>query len=489
MTDGNAGMDPSAAETQVTRPPSTSDVSATGSGDRPVTPRWYPIAARALTIVAVLLTVTSVLANFVKREFLDPVKFRETSRTLIADPTIRAHLADRLVDELYENVDVTAALRERLPPDIQELSGPIAGTVRNAADGAARRMLEQPRVQDAFVSATALSQRQLIAVLDDDLTFLRTGDGTVALDVRPLVLQLGDRFSIVPDLETRVPPGAAQVTIMQSERLKSVQDSTRLLRFVADWIWLLALAAAVAAVWFARGQRRRELRALGIGLAVAGLLVLIIRTLLGRHVVNDLVTSESARPAAAEAYSILTDLLRGGGWTAILIALIALAGIWLSGPGARAVPTRRALAPHLRRPEVAYGALVVLYLLLLWWRPTPQFGFARTIIVWFVLAAVGVEVLRRQTAREFPDAEPVDLAATVRGWFAWRPRATRQTSTVDDLERVARLHSGGQLDDDEFAVFKARLIGAGSSDQVTETAVRAAGEPPPSATPPADRTD
>jgi Short C-terminal domain len=186
---------------------------------------------------------------------------------------------------------------------------------------------------------------------------------------------------------------------------------------------------------------------------------LIVQSLIGRYVVGHLVTTESVRPAAAATYGILTDLLRGAGWTAIIIAVVALGGIWLSGPRPRATVARHALAPYLRRAEVAYGGLVIGYLLLLWWRPTPQVGFPLTVVIWFALALLGLEALRRQTAREFPDAEPKDLSGALRSLFA-RLEARRGTdSAASELERLAELRREGLLDDAEFTTAKAKLLG------------------------------
>jgi Short C-terminal domain len=418
------------------------------------------IFVRLLTVVAILLIVISVIANFVKREALDSSRFRGTSRALIADDTIRNQLAQTLVDQLYANVDVAAALRQRLPPNLQALSGPIAGAVRDAADRSARRLLEGPRVQGAFVNAASAAQRQFVAVLDGNTRRLQTTGGNVVLDVRPLVLDLGNRFSFVPDLSQRIPEGKARVTILKSDQLKTAQNATKALRFIADWIWVLALAAAAAAVWLARGRRRNEVRALAIGILIAGILILIVRTLVGRYLVDHLVKSDSVRPAVANAYAILTDLLRGAGWTAVIIAVIAFAGLWLSGSKPRAVATRRALSPYLRRPEVAYGALVLGYLLLLWWRPTPQFGFWLNVTVYFALAVLGLEVLRRQTAREFPDTEPGGLLDALRDIVGWRPGRAAPADPADELERLARLRAEGALDDAEFAAAKAQVLGA-----------------------------
>jgi hypothetical protein len=419
------------------------------------------VLARLLTVVAIILIVISVLANFVNREALDNSRFRETSHALIADDTVRNQLAQTLVDQLYSNVDVAAALRQRLPPNLQGLAGPIAGATRDVADRSAERLLERPRVQDGFVNASSTAQRQLIAVLDGNTRRLQTTGGKVVLDVRPFVLELGARFSFIPDLSQRIPEGKARITILESDQLKAAQNATKALRFTANWIWVLALAAAAGAVWLARGRRRNEVRALAIGILIAGILILIVRTMIGRYLVDHLVASDSVRPAVARAYAILTELLRGAGWSAVIIAVVAFFGLWLSGPKPRAVATRRALSPYLRRPEVAYGALIVGYLLLLWWRPTPQFGFWLNVIVWFALAVLGLEVLRRQAAREFPDTEPRGLIDTLRDIVGWRPGLRKTVADpADELERLARLRAEGALDEAEFAAAKAQILGA-----------------------------
>jgi hypothetical protein len=419
------------------------------------------VLARLLTVVAIVLIVISVLANFVKRVALDSSHFRKTSHALIADDTIRTQLGETLVDQLYANVDVAAALRSRLPPNLAGLSGPIAGATRDVADRSAQRLLERPRVQDSFVNLASAAQRQLVAVLNGDTRHLQTTGGKVVLDVRPLVLRLGDRFSFIPDLSQRIPENRAKITILESNQLKTAQNLTKALRFTANWIWVLALAAAAAAVWLARGRRRTEVRALAIGVLVAGFLILIVRTLVGRYLVDHLVAADSVRPAAARAYAILTELLRGAGWTGVIIAAVAFFGLWLSGPKPRAVATRRLLSPYLRRPEIAYSALVVAYLLLLWWRPTPQFGFWLNVAVYFALAVLGFEVLRRQTAREFPDTEPRGVMDGLRDIFGWRPGRSKQVADpAGELERLARLRAEGALDEAEFAAAKAQILGA-----------------------------
>ena len=150
--------------------------------------RLRGILARLLVVLAVLLTVVSLLANFVKREALDEDHFRQTSEELIADDEIRDQLAAAMVERLYLQVDVSSELQDQLPDNFKQLSGPIAGISRELADRTARKVLERPRTQDLFVAASSAAQRQFVAVLDGNTRVVETTNGNVVLDIRPLVL-------------------------------------------------------------------------------------------------------------------------------------------------------------------------------------------------------------------------------------------------------------------------------------------------------------
>ena len=165
--------------------------------------RWRIITARTLTVIGILLVVVSVLANYVKRTALDEGNFRDTARALIADDKIRDQVASTLVEQLYSNTDIAATLKQKLPDNLQPLAVPVAGLVQNATEGAAKQLLARPRVQNLFVNATSLAQRQFVALLNDDKDVLRTTNGEVVLDLRPILMRLGDRFSIAAD---QIPP-------------------------------------------------------------------------------------------------------------------------------------------------------------------------------------------------------------------------------------------------------------------------------------------
>ena len=412
--------------------------------------RWRSPVARLLTVVGVLLVVVSIAANFVERQALDSSEFEETARQLIADPAIQAEVASTMTDQLFSNIDVQAALEERLPADQKALAGPIAGALRPLAERLATRILDRPRFQDAWVGALGLTHAQVVRVLDDKARFLETEGGVVAVDLRPLLVELTDQLPVAPDLSDRLPPNAGLVTLFEVQELETAQRVTRLLRFVADWIWVLALLAWVAAVYLAR-DRRKEVRAIALGFVVVGVLVLLIRRVAGSYLVDQLSTSVSDETAAEQSWSILTRLLADAGWAAIAVGVIAVLGVWLIGPSPRGKAARGWLAPYLRRPGLAFGVAGFLFVLLLLWGPISYVQKPTTIVVFAVLAALGVEVLRRKAARDFPDAVAGDALGSLRA----RRGAPSQAG---ELERLARLHADGRLTDAEFEAAKARAL-------------------------------
>jgi hypothetical protein len=415
--------------------------------------RTRVITARALVVLGVLLVVISLLANFVKREALDRDTFRETSRELIANEAIRNQVAATMVDQLYSNVDVAAELRGRLPENLQPLAGPIAGLSREAIDRAARELLARPRVQTLFVDATSLAQEQVTRVLGGGGPQLQTVNGNVVLDLRPLVVQLGDRFGFLGDLDQTLPPDAAQVTLLQSDELGTAQDATQALKVVATWIWIPALGAWALALWLVPGRRRRELRAIGIGLIVAGVALLVIRSLAGSYLVENLTESESVRPAVAAFWSILSDGLAEGAWVGIVVGVIAALGAWLTGGGGRARKVRQTVGPWLARPGLAWAGFAAALVLIIWALPLHRFLTSAILVV---LAAIGFELTRRQVAQEMADEGTQEGLSMPKPSLPWRQAPA--ASGVEELERLARLRADDLLTEEEYAAAKARSL-------------------------------
>jgi hypothetical protein len=156
----------------------------------------------------------------------------------------------------------------------------------------------------------------------------------------------------------------------------------------------------------------------------------------------------------------------------VIYGLVLVTAAWLAGPTRPAVAVRRALAPSLRDHSLrVYAGAGLVYLLVLVWGPTPALRHAIPILLIAALLALGIELLRRQAAQEFPAAQPGDAMRDLRGWLDSRrgpaPVATAQRPTtagngngvrLDQLERLASLHDSGALTDEEYSAEKGLLI-------------------------------
>jgi hypothetical protein len=359
------------------------------------------IGARVLTVVAILLALVGMVAFYVEHTALDEDGFEAISRQMIENDEIRTQVAAKSVDTLFENVDVEAAIAEQLPPAQQRLAPVLAGLARSGADRAADAALERPRVQTVWVEVTTRTQRQLVRLLDDDTTFIQTEGGAVVLDLRPIVIELGDQVAVIGKVAERLPESAGKIAIIDESQLETTQTITKVLRAVADWMWLLALVVAALAVWLARGRRRLELRALAIGVLVVGLLLLAVRRFAGDYLVDSLVKDDAVKPAGHEAWSILTQTLADRAWVWIILGLVTLLGVWFVGDGARAARARGAAAPALENRATTYviaaGALLALVLV----APQIARGWLSALILIGLIVA-GIEVVRNIALRGSP---------------------------------------------------------------------------------------
>ena len=205
------------------------------------------------------------------------------------------------------------------------------------------------------MNASSLAQAQVVKVLEGDTTRLETTGGNVVLDLHPLVVQLGDRFGFLGNVSETLPPDAGRITILRSDELDTAQSLTQALKVVANWIWIPALLAWAAALWLVPGRRRKEVRAISIGLIVAGVAILVIRRVAGSYLVDNLTDSESIRPAVDAFWTILSDGLAEAAWVGVVVGVIGALGTWLTGEGERAVAARRAVAPWLARTGAAWA--------------------------------------------------------------------------------------------------------------------------------------
>jgi hypothetical protein len=159
------------------------------------------------------------------------------------------------------------------------------------------------------------------------------------------------------------------------------------------------------AIFLARGRRRRALMTVGLAIVFAGVLVFVGRKIVESSVVNSLVKHDANKPAASAIVSIATSMLAEIAGAFVVVGVPLIVAAWFAGPARLAVKGRRAIAPLLRdHADWTFGVVAVVMALIFVWGPIPAMHRPAGIIVFLALALGGTAVLRRQTAREFPDA-------------------------------------------------------------------------------------
>jgi Short C-terminal domain len=212
----------------------------------------------------------------------------------------------------------------------------------------------------------------------------------------------------------------------------------------------------------------------GLCLVGIGLVVVLARRLIGDAVVNSLVKVPSDKPAVHQVFRIGTSLLYDSAIALITYGAVIVVAAWIAGSTRPALVLRRALAPSLREHvNYVYAVAGLALLLLVIWGPFPSTRQPLPVIGIAVVLVLGIQALRRMTAREFPDTKMGDAARACRDWLVARRDSAvaalspahaapapgaEQNDRIADLERLASLHHSGDLTDEEFRAHKAALL-------------------------------
>jgi hypothetical protein len=384
--------------------PNPTHPAATTSGEADAHPhRWL---VRSLIGLATLLGIIAIFAVWANRQLLDTKYWASTNTKLIESPPIRAEVASYLTEQLYANVDVAGELKNELPSELKPLAAPAAGALKDVVEKGINLLLERPRVQQLWSKANQVTHAEFVRLVENKGSVVKLpGGGAVVLDLRPMLGEVAEKVGAPTSLVNKIPPKVAQLRIVTSKQLNTMQNAVNLLRSLAVVMPLLVVAMFALAVYLARGRRRQTLIAVGFAFIGAGLVVVVVRGIVGNKVVDSLATTEAVKPAAEAAWSIGTSVLSDIAWSTVLIGIpVILAGV-LAGPTKSATTTRRLMAPYLSdRPDITFGALALLLLLLFAWGPIVATKTLTGIAIIIVLAVFGTEMLRRETAREFPHA-------------------------------------------------------------------------------------
>ncbi len=252
-----------------------------------------------LLVIGTLLTALALLAGWAQWQLLDDGAWAGTSEKLLENDEIRDRVAVYLVDQL------------------QSVSGDaVPSGLTGSVEDRVSDQLDSERAKRVWRAANVEAHRELVRLIEEDDA--SSGD-VVTLDLRPLIRAVERELGIPL---TAIPPGVAQLEIVAGDQIRGAREATDQLQRTASVLLILAPLVLLGAVLAAAGWRRRALAGAGIAVAVAGVIVLVARALVGAHVVEVLTPREADRDAVEAAWSTGTSSLAWLAGAAIVAGLV-----------------------------------------------------------------------------------------------------------------------------------------------------------------------
>ncbi len=370
---------------------------STQGGD--VTLEYGSFVADVATRLGVDPSTISELQSFIQQSSTELKQRLTTMQSKIESTraTLSQAQAGTLSPEAQQNLTTLETDAAQLHTTVASLEQKIAGIQPKAPTQL------QSRLSDLQGRLTKLDER-LATVQVQAAAVLKDPSQANILKLDPTLASLQTRVTTLLNRQAIQHPG--EIVVMKSSELNGLQDLVSTLRNLGFVLPVLALLLYLAAIYLAKGWRRETLIAAGGGILAATLLVLLVRHVIGNGVVDSVAKSDAVKPAISSVWNIISAGLRERALFVLVIGLGFIGGGLLAGPGRHEVAVRRFLAPYLReQPVVVYAVLAFIFLLWLTLLPTiNNLGQVLIVLVLAGLAVLGVEILRRQTAREFPDA-------------------------------------------------------------------------------------
>ena len=325
---------------------------------------------RACPVIALV----SSLTVWVKRQALDTDSWTKASVGAPAErPGASGAVGLRRRRALHERRRGRAARSRACRRTWRGLAAPLAGALRGPAVNAVNRLLERPRVQQLWEQRQPSGpQRAARDPERQSAANVSTANGDVVLDLRSFIIDVGTQLGIGDQLEQRLPQtsGRSRCSSPTSWRLPRTwsRPSRRSAGCSSSSRWSSGRSPCGSP---GAGDGSRY-EGSGPACSWSGLLLLVIRRVAGNYVVNALTTGGNIRDAAHSTWLIARPCSPKSPGQPSSTA-------WSSWP-APGSPARRRAAVGARaqggasargRPGLAWTAAATVFLLVVWWGPTP----------------------------------------------------------------------------------------------------------------------
>ena len=310
--------------------------------------RWT--GAVAIMVVALVLSVTSILAVFARNQLLNTDKYVATMAPLATDPVIQTAISNRISDEVLARVDLTGLATQATdwlksqgaPAAVSALIGPAVNGVESFVRDEVSKIVHSDQFATLWNAANRAGHTALVAVLTGakNGAVVSSGD-TISINLGPLLDKV--KAQLVADgfgLASKIPAVSTQFTVFESSKLPKLRSTVRLLNDVATWLPWITLAIIIGAV-FTAPNRRRGIILAGLFIALGLLITRGLVHFIAESAIDDLPPTVKSPEAVQH---VLTTVLRNVRTAVNIFALVfGLAAVFafLAGPSRLATGVRK----------------------------------------------------------------------------------------------------------------------------------------------------
>ena len=310
------------------------------------THRWRRLAVAVLILLGSLVIIGANLAFWMRGTILNTDRWVSTVGPLTQNEVIVDTLTGYVVVEVFEAVDVQGVAEEILPERVAFLSVPLTVALQDAVRDAVSNAVQSDEVNAAWIAANRTVHKFVIGVLrgEGDVVYVRGGQLT--LDLSDLFGSIISRVGL-DRLDRFQGEDLGKFVLLESRQVAAVQSALALLDGMS---WLLLIVALVLyfVAWLVSLWRNNTVLWIGVGVASAMALVLIVLAV-AKPMVLAYIVDPVIRAFGGEIWGLI---LRGlivqtvvVGIVGLIIALVA----WLAGPHSRAVAIRSGVSGWIGR--------------------------------------------------------------------------------------------------------------------------------------------
>ena len=304
------------------------------------TPRWRRATGLTLIVLGAFLAPVALVSNWAVVELTDTDAFVDTFAPLAQDPEVQSLISGTVTRAINDQVDIPA-LTEPVFEGLVLNLGPVAsagvGALQDVVTAAIHQLVgstvERFVASDAFATvwekALRVSHSQVIAALQNDGTVLTFDQGTVGIQVGPIVeaaksalVEQGLGFA------ARIPEVDRTIVIVKSDALAQAQVAYAWAVGIAGWLPWVALLLLVAGILIAGGSTFSMLfTAAGVSVTMV---LLLVGLAVGRAVViKEFVAADLPRGVAVRVFEQVLGRMYATAITVIVIALLLAVATWL----------------------------------------------------------------------------------------------------------------------------------------------------------------